>query len=316
MLASARWGTPLLLFRFLASQKALLLLGGCFCIVTAIFMDRQTPEPAPPPSAAPDKQVALIRGLAFAGDALIVATCSGPARQDEIVELRLWDPGWGRTRAVLAGHAGGIAGMAFAPDGRLVATEGYDRSVKVWDGTTGQERAVLHGRMSDFSSLAFDSAGGLAWVEDGLVHHWDPATSAVGVDRRVAVGRAVGIALSRDGQLLATTSNFEVCLWALPSGTLRARLLPGSDWIGRVCFAPAGGVLATGQDSGSVKLWGSATGQRIIALAGLSRPICALAFSADGRSVAAGDVSGTVKIWDAATGCARATFATTELPCR
>jgi WD40 repeat protein len=318
MLASARWGIPLMLFRFLAGQKAILLVGGYLCVVIAIFMDRQTPEPAPEPRAAPEQEAARVRGLAFAGDALIVATCSGPARQDEMVGLRLWHPASGRARAVRAGHAGGILVAAFAPDGRLVATEGYDLSVKVWDVATGQIRAVLPGRMRDISPLAFDSAGNLAWIEDGLVHHWDPATGAVWVDRRVAVGPAVGIAFSPDGHLLATTStpltDYATCLWELPAGTSQARLLPGSFSIRRVCFAPSGRVLATGEDSGSVKLWDTATGQRIIALAGLSRPIFALAFSADGCRVAASDIWGTVKIWDAASGCERETFATTELP--
>jgi WD40 repeat protein len=121
-------------------------------------------------------------------------------------------------------------------------------------------------------------------------------------------------------QFLATTgtplTDFETCLWKLPAGTEQARLLLGSCSIMRVCFAPGGRVLATGEDSGSVKLWDTATGLRIITLAGLSRPICALAFSADGTKVAAGDVLGTVKIWDAATGCEQETFATTEIPRR
>jgi WD40 repeat protein len=65
-----------------------------------------------------------------------------------------------------------------------------------------------------------------------------------------------------------------------------------------------------------VKLWDTATGQRILALTGLNRSIFALAWSADGRSVAAGDILGNIKIWDAATGCERETFATTELSCK
>jgi WD40 repeat protein len=134
----------------------------------------------------------------------------------------------------------------------------------------------------------------------------------------VDVGPAEGIAFSPDGQLLATTgtllTDFETCVWELPAGTLKARLLYDSRSIGRVCFAPSGRVLATGEDSGSVKLWDTATGKQISTLDGLGRPICALAFSADGRSVAAGDVMGTIRIWDAATGCERKTFSVTELP--
>src|SRR5262249_13030813 len=154
---------------------------------------------------------------------------------------RIWEPASGRTRVVLAGHRGGILVAAFAPDGRRVATEGYDLSIKVWDVATGQEQAVLRG-LKDISPMAFDSAGGLVWVEDGLVHHWDPATGAVWGASRIAVGPANGIAFSPDVQFLATTgtplTDFETCLWDLPTGTKRARLLLGSCSIMRVCFAP------------------------------------------------------------------------------
>src|SRR5262249_17608622 len=117
------------------------------------------------PWGCPD--CAYVRGLAFAGDALIVATRGGPARQDEMVELRLWDAASGRQRAVLAGHLGGIAVVAFAPDGRLVATEGYDQTVRVWGVASGQENTLLCGAMSDNCPLAFAPAGGLSWRGGG-----------------------------------------------------------------------------------------------------------------------------------------------------
>jgi WD40 repeat protein len=315
MSASAWWGIPRLLFRSHASRKVIVLAAGYLCCVVAIFMDAHPRQPAPVPAEAPEEELECIRGLGFAGDTLIVATCRAPAKPDEIVKVRLWDAGSGQTRTVLTGHAGGVGCVAFTLDGRLVATEGYDLHIKLWEVATGQELPVLWRQLRDISPLAFDSAGGLAWVEDGLVHHWDAATAAVWVDSRVRVGRDIGgMAFSPDGQLLATTGfplrDFETCLWELPAGALRAPLRPGSTSVERLCFAPSGRVLATGEDSGSVKLWDTATGLGIMELAGLSRPTCALAFSADGRSVAAGDVGGTVKIWDAATGCERESFAT------
>jgi hypothetical protein len=47
--------------------------------------------------------------------------------------------------AVLPGHARYVEAIAFAPDGRTLATGGYDRLVKLWSTATGQEIATLKG---------------------------------------------------------------------------------------------------------------------------------------------------------------------------
>src|SRR5439155_9301747 len=51
------------------------------------------------------------------------------------------------TGAVLAGHTGPIQSVAFAADGRTLASASMDQTVQQWDVSTGRRRAVplLHG---------------------------------------------------------------------------------------------------------------------------------------------------------------------------
>lgn len=44
-------------------------------------------------------------------------------------------------RAVLKGHKGAVAAVAFSPDGRTLMTGSWDETVRLWDVATGTERA-------------------------------------------------------------------------------------------------------------------------------------------------------------------------------
>ena len=48
-----------------------------------------------------------------------------------------------KLRATLKGHTGAIAGLAFSPDSKTLASASYDGTLKSWDMTTGKERATL-----------------------------------------------------------------------------------------------------------------------------------------------------------------------------
>jgi WD40 repeat protein len=313
------WGNPKLLLRFLGVKKAVLLLGSIVGISIAIFSSPQSPEPPSPMLSPPRQETAWFRGLAFAGHSLIVATRDAPTGENQSVRLRLWDAGSGRQRVALAGHAGGIRAVAFAQDGRLVASTGYDGTLRIWDLGTGREQAALQRPQTVFHPLTFDTAGDLAWIEDDVVQHWDPVSGAVGPVSRTAVGEAVSMAFSRDRRLLATAgSDFAdgaARIWEMPAGNLRVALRRSSYGIVCVALAASGRVLATGDWGGGVELWDSGTGQRIRALSGLSGWVRALAFSADDTRLAGGDVDGAIKVWDAATGRELEKLSTSRFRC-
>ena len=57
--------------------------------------------------------------------------CSPAASDDKTA--RLWDPATGEHLRTLTGHADAVYGVAFSPDGRLLATASSDKTARLWD---------------------------------------------------------------------------------------------------------------------------------------------------------------------------------------
>src|SRR5271156_1706273 len=91
------------------------------------------------------------------------------------------DKNWNAVLQTLEGHLGPVGGVAFSPDGKLVASGSNDRTIKFWDVTTGALQQTLEGHSGFVWGVAFSPDGKLvvSGSDDCTIKLWDATTGAL-----------------------------------------------------------------------------------------------------------------------------------------
>ena len=126
------------------------------------------------------------------------------------------------------------------------------------------------------------------------------------------------LAVSPDGQVLASSSHQTIRLWNLQLGKGRRSLRGHTDWVTALAFSPDGQTLASSSLDRTIKLWNLTTGE-LLQTFQAGRMTC-LQFSPDGQTLVAGSRNsrwadgaispGGIQRWDLATGQALPTIGT------
>jgi WD40 repeat protein len=165
-------------------------------------------------------------------------------------------------RHTLRGHDGEIRRIAWAPNGKYIASPSSD-AIRVWDTESGEEVWALIGHKGVILSVA--------WSPDSTV-------------------------LASGGQ------DNTLRLWNVKNGTLTKTIEDEQGWINTLGWSPDGKTIAAGVEDGIVRLWESSTGKRLAALSGHKGNINGIAWSSTGERLASASGDSTVRIWNARNG--------------
>jgi WD40 repeat protein len=159
-----------------------------------------------------------------------------------------------------------VEGLAWHPDGELLATACDDFKIYVWDWLAGRQTRVLIGHQWGVAEVAFSHSGELlaSYGRDKTVRLWDHRAGKL----LITVPQARWLGFSRDDRTFTAQSQgtrLALCQLDMPA---EFRRLEGRHHLHRevVCdvrFHPQGRLLATAAVRGGVRLWDLALGREI-----------------------------------------------------
>jgi WD40 repeat protein len=210
-------------------------------------------------------QNGAVTALAFSRDGRLLAVASGVSGVGGEIRLYAVGPdGKPATRPahVLTGHPDLIQDLAFSPDGKTLASCGYDKLIKLWDVPSGKEVRTLREHSDSVYAVAF----------------------------------------SPDGKLLASAAaDRAVKLWEAATGRLLYTLGEPTDWVYAVAWSPDGRHLAAAGADRSIRVWEATAeaGKLVHSVFAHEAPVIRLAYAADGKVLYSLAEDRAVKAWDA-----------------
>ncbi len=246
---------------------------------------------------------AMVLGLAFCNrDELVTSSWDGT-----LIRWRLEEPSAGEEpfapTITLVGHNGPVYSVCHAPKSDVLASAGWDFTVRFWDRLTGTLKtppvvlrpSMIHHAAINPTATLISSAD-----RDGEIRLWDIDTCQPIRHLEGHADAALMSQFSPDGTTLASAGfDGTAMLWDVATGQRLAKLEGHSDVVPCVAFHQSGKMLATSSRDKTIRLWNLPQATPAGApLTGHQELVRSIVFSPDGKWLASAGKDCRIGIWD------------------
>lgn len=211
----------------------------------------------------------------------------------------------------LKGHSDWISSLSITPDGKILASSSFDKTIKLWNLSTGQLINTLSQHTKGIVCIAISPDGKTlasgGW--DETIKLWNLSTGELIYSLKGHTGSVQSLAITADSQTLISGSfDQTIKLWCLERGEFLGNLAEKDGHISALALSADGQTLASAGGDGIITLRQLDTARIgttptfALTLSGNLSSVASLAISPDDQILAASCMDGNVKLWQLATG--------------
>lgn len=172
--------------------------------------------------------------------------------------LYLWDVATGRPLRMMGGYTGGVYGIAWSPDGEILASCSKGSEIHLWNPKNGRPLGNLKGHSGRY---------------------------------------VMSVAWAPHKELSSVSLDFTVILWNVDASRPIRTLKGHKGFVFSLDRSPDGRRIASGSDDKTVRIWDVETGQEQYVLEGHIDRVVSVSFVDNGRLLASLGENGTLIIW-------------------
>jgi WD40 repeat protein len=260
-----------------------------------------------------------INSVAFSPDGKMLASGGMSGGEEEHI-IKLWNVETGQLIKSLTNKSktleSVVDSVVFSPDGKTLASGGWDKTVKLWNLETGQLVKTLTGHKDSIKSLAFSVSGKTlaSGSSDKTIKLWNVETGQEikTLTENFLPSSGNTIAFSPDGKTLASDYIYSVKFWNIETGQAVESLTKHTSGVNSVAFSPDGKMLASGSSDRTIKLWDVETKKEIKSYLADNTSVKSVVFTPNGKFIVSGGDDATVKVWNIESGELLATLVSLE----
>lgn len=262
-----------------------------------------------------------VNAVSFTADSKQLVTASGVTGL--YGQAAIWNVIDGSFVKEFGGHRDALYVAKLSPDGKTLATAGYDRKIILWDVATAEQRLTISVHNDAIYDAAFSPDGQTLATASGdeTIKLWRVADGERLDTLSQPEAEQYTVAFSPDGKsIVGGGVDNRIRVWDFISrekpqiNPLHFARFVHEGAIVRLVFSPNGKLLLSASEDRTLKLFETETYTQVHAFPSQPDLVSATDFTADGKQIVVGRMNGTLELYAVPEPAATPTAATAETP--